>query len=321
MTSKALFDAIDAIDEKYIVQAQEDVKVRIRQKRQRWLAACACLAVALGVGLSLPAVLSPELEDSQGQLADISYGFYLNGLEYQPMEVMDHAKYPALQQLQFSGTKEQVSEIMESLYLGEQIGTVAADENFGEGTVYRVRQYPTYDSIVIMYRDGAYVFYVSDGNSLHRYTMENDDRSSSSIFAFHGFPERILTAKTDLLSEQTLDSETVASLIEIMNGKEEASYTVYAQRTVALWQSRYGTDEVRLNETGTGLDYDVANKDVRERLWQLTTPQPIWIATDRGFDELLIHYYPQLSMFSFCRVLYELTPDEVSAIDALLSAP
>ncbi|MBQ7338623.1 MAG: hypothetical protein IJW40_09265 [Clostridia bacterium] len=326
MTSRQLFDAMRDLDDRYITEAVDvnpnktKVSILYRKNFRTVAAAGLCLVALLAVAcVAVPTVIKMT-EDGVGetQLAgDINFGFYLNELDYQPMETVDYAHYPALQALQFSGTEEQINEAVESLYLGEQIGTIPADENFGEGTVYRVRQYPTYDSIVIMYRDGKYGFYVSDGNDLNRYLRTTDDRSSSNSFAFHGFPQSILTVKLDLLDEQSLDAETVASLIEIMNNKVEAEYAVYAHRVVDLWQQTYGTDEVSLSESG-GLDHDLTDRDLQERLRQLTAPQAIWISNDRGFDELLILYYPKLSMFSFCGVLYELTPDEVSAIDALL---
>ena len=165
MTTKVLFEAIDGIDQAYIAEAEKPLHLGVKKQRQRWIAACACAALALCIGVALPTVLAPADEDPQKQIVDVNFGFRLNGRDYQPMDTVDHARYPALHVLQFSGTREQINEIFESTFLGEQIATVPADENFGQGTVYRVLQYPQDDSILILYRDGAYGFYVSEGNT------------------------------------------------------------------------------------------------------------------------------------------------------------
>ncbi len=325
MTTKALFQAIDAIDAHYIIEAQEEAVIRTHRRRRnrRTAAVCACFAVLLVGALTLPGLLHPARVDGDGQqqMADINYGFYLNGLDYQPFGAGDYARYPVLSSMQYSIqysiTREQRNELIKRM-AGEIVGTVPADENFGPGTVYRVAAYPDYDSIRIMYRDGNYEFYVSDGNSLYHYFAETGDRSSGNAFAFHGLPESILTVQTELIDGEALGEENTRELFAILSDREDVEYAVWAARVVALWAQTYGTDEVRLNERGEGLSYDATDRDVYERLMQLTKPQTIWIATDRGFDELLICYYPQFSMFTFCNVMYELQPDEVTAINTLL---
>lgn len=313
MTGKDIYEALGQMDPHMIEQA--DRRTAAKRRRYAWWVACACLAVVLAIGLPT-LMLIPRTEDGGGsdQMADIFYGFYFNGLEYSPISVGDHARYEAVKALQVGATGENRYEITE-VHLGEWLGSVPADENFGQGEIYRFAAYPDYDAILIMYRDGEYNFYISDGN-LYRYIRETGKSSSDALFSYHGMPDSITEMTTEIGGEP-LREEAVAEIIALLSGKETVEYDVYAERAVALWKQTYGTDEVKLSESG-GLNYSMSDEEIRERLWAMTTPISLWIKTDRGFDMLLIHYYPQFGLFNFSHRFYELSESEMQTLDGLL---
>ncbi len=320
MTGKDIYQALGDIDPRMIEKADncsaDDPKNGLR-RRMRYAggaAACLCLVIALAIGLS--SLLIPKTQDGGGsdQMADIFYGFCLNGLQYYPIDVGDHARYEEVKALQVGATGENRYEITEA-HLGEWLGTIPADENFGQGEVYRFAAYPDYDAIVIMHRDGEYKFYISDGD-LYRYIRETGKSDSDALFSYHGMPDSI-TEMTTEVGGTPLSKESVAEVITLLSGKQTVEYAVYAERAVALWKQTYGTDEVKLSGSG-GLDYDMSDEEIRERLWAMTTPVSLWIKTDRGFDMLLIHYYPQFGVFNFSNQLYGLSESEMQTLDGLL---
>lgn len=314
MTDRIFSDALNHLDDDLLAETDARRETRpAKSRRKAWpmaLAACLCLAVAL-------AALSPALFGSRqtdGDLSDTSYhAFFINGFLYIPVSESDGslARYPLLRELMEDGITADD--------LGEVMGTLPAAETLKlpEATVYRCAVYPDYDAVCIIRWNwdwGAeYALFLSDGMAL----SDEVGTDTGSIFALHGMPGSILQASFRRGETVLDDGETLSALIALLSGKEALEDSVLLdQRWVQLWQDTYGTDDVFFD--GTSIQY--ADAETRHQFSELVNAvmEDLWFSTDKGFDSLLILYYPQVAYFSFCGHDYLLTEAEVAQLDRLL---
>lgn len=342
MKTEKLLDAMGSIDDTLVAGAEAQPP----KKRHSWLkwaaaAACFCL-IAAGV-LSAGQFGSPTGDAAADSVA---HGFCLEGVEnivYYPIAFDERERYGLLPEGAVGLSPENTYQITEA-DLGELMGTVAScgDESLIDCSVYHFASFPNYDSICILDAPYGYAFYTAGWIDV----PEEIGQSSDVVLSAYGLPkscERIEILMPDWQQLYTVEApETADAILALLADKSNIGLEAGARRFAQVWQDTYGNDAVHYDETLGHNVYretpaagepsshtdsagntvtesprmDTSVRDMAHALWT-QGERLIQITTDRGF-RFQIDYFPAVRLCIWGDGYYELSPEDVAAMNELL---
>ena len=340
MKTEKLLDAMGGIDDALVADAVQPKK---RQSRLKWAAAAACFClIAIGVW-SAGRFESPAEDVSTDSVA---YGFRLEGIEnivYYPISFEERGRYGLLPEGAVGLSPENTYRITEA-DLGEPMGTVAVsgDEALIGCSVYHFASFPDYDSICILDGPSGYAFYTAGWIDV----PAEIGQSSDVTLAAYGLPgscEQIELLAPDWQYLCTIgEAETRDAVLALLAGKPNIGREANERRFAQTWQDAYGNDDVFYDEsqghcvyreapsTGEPTTYtdsegntvtesprsDTSVYDTAHALWT-QGERLIQITTNRGF-QFYIDYFPAVGICAWGDRYYEMTPEDVAAMNELL---
>lgn len=296
----------------YVWSIFDHLLMKGRQNMKKILVCTLCVALCAG----LVAVISQldrsnTLPDDQGgdQSPDRSYVTIFNGYNYEPIGTPDFKRFPALEELS-EKTVTGYSFNIEPRHLGEYIGVFPAidEPGFGEGVAYHFAPYPSYDSIIIVDRNGEYSLYVAHSGALPY------DATSTTVLNYYGEPVEIRVAYSE--NERVIVGDELYTLLRALEGKDRVMYDEIDRASFDYWYAERGDAGVRLVDGKILFD----GEEIRQTYIDFTTQNTshLWLKTDRGFDDIYVYYNPTVKYFAVDHYYYFLTDDEVEIINQLL---
>ena len=270
---------------------------------------CVVLCVGLAAVISQLDAWNVSPDNQGGQSPDRSYAIVFNGYNYEPVGTPDFERFPALAELceeTATGYKFNLS----AEHLGEYIGVFPASEKLGlsEGSAYHYAEYPDYDSIIIVEREGEFFLYVATSGALPY------DATSTTVLNYYGEPVEIRVAYS--ADEEGIVGDELRTIIRALEGKERVAYSEIERVSFDFWYAECGDAGVRLADGKLMFD----SKEIRQTYIDFTTRDTsnLWLKTDRGFDDIYIYYNPTLNYFAVDHYYYFLTDVEVEIINSVL---
>ena len=330
MRGTELLDKMDLADPAYVEAADSPPKHH-RPSWVRWgaLAACLCLAVTglfLGPMGTAQAPASPAPPDFQGEgigpayEEDEAYGFHLSGDDanwYFPISFEEWVRYGLVPSDAVGLTEENTYQITRD-DLGARMGTVAycGDETLVGCEVYHFARYPDQDAICIVDTPAGYAFYTCTWLSVE---VEVGGLSDTVLSAYDlpGSLEQLEVLTPDLQPLFTAEGDAAADILALLSGKVNIGLEANERRFAQAWYDAYGDRRVYYSEeTGVCVYTDIALSDTAHALWT-EGERVLRITTAPGY-QLVIDYFPSISTFQCGDGYYELRPEEVEALNALL---
>ena len=253
-----------------------------------------------------------ELDDNNDQSADRSYAVIFNGYTYEPIRSPDLTRFPALSEISETTVVGHKYNILEE-HIGEYIGVFPAVEDLGleEGKAYHYSEYPEYDTIIIVERNGEYSFYIAYYGDI----SPEAANISTDVLYHYGNPEKI---RLDVFSEERIiDGEDMALLLATLEGKSRVSYNEIEAVVVDAWRKEKGDEGVDIVDGE--VTYDSAH--IRQMFVEFMTGDGVrdmYMDTDRGF-EIYIYYNPTFNYFAVDHYYYFLTEDDIPVINEILA--
>lgn len=331
MNARDLIEAIGNIDYDMVIESEKefgksslsqkntygwaffgDLLMKGRKNMKKILVCTLCIVLCVGLAAVISRLdawnISPD-NQGDGQSPDRSYAIVFNGYNFEPVGTPDFERFPALAELcekTVTGYKFNLS----AEHLGEYIGVFPASEKLGlgEGVAYHYAEYPDYDSIIIVEREGEFFLYVAISGALPY------DATSTTVLSYYGEPVEIRAAYS--ADEEGIVGDELRTIIRALEGKERVAYSEIERVSFDFWYAEWGDAGVRLVDG----DLVFESNEIRQTYIDFTTRDTsnLWLKTDRGFNDIYIYYNPTLNYFAVDHYYYFLTDGEVEIINSIL---